>query len=523
MKNIFLTLIIALFAVNINAKTLIIPYSTTIVSIIEKDDNSKPENPQDKPASNNVKDTIKTGQKGLSTVADANSFNEKGNNYLKGGDFENSLEYFNKALDIRKQLNNKAGMAEVLDNIGFVYYKKQEYDEAFFNWKEALNIYKELNNKDGMVSEYIKIGDDYMKQANYQTAIKYENDGLELAKTNKNKNSIIQAYNALIAIYKAMGNTDLAIEYKDSITQIEKDESLSQMKSSYEKVNEVNQNQIKQMQDSSNILQNKIVETTKENVEQRRYLKFVIGGLAVVLFFLMLVFRQRNRIAKQRNRIKEEKKRSDDLLLNILPREVAEELKSTGTSKAKSFKEVTVMFTDFKGFTQISEKMSPEQLVRELDHCFTAFDKIIHKHGLEKIKTIGDAYMCVGGLPKPKFSHPGDTVSAALEIRDFMDAYNKEKIANDGIPFEIRIGINTGPVVAGIVGLKKFAYDIWGDTVNLASRMESSGKEGEVNISGSTYQLIKFVYKCTYRGKVHTKNKGEVEMYFVDWKDKEKE
>ncbi len=221
-------------------------------------------------------------------------------------------------------------------------------------------------------------------------------------------------------------------------------------------------------------------------------------------------------VMERTSELRVEKKKSDDLLLNILPADVAEELKNKGSSEARDFEMVTVMFTDFKDFTMISEKLSPTELVKEIDYCFSAFDNIIHKHGIEKIKTIGDAYMCAGGLPVANKTHAEDTVKAAIEIRDFMANHNKEKLAKGELPFEIRIGINTGPVVAGIVGVKKFAYDIWGDTVNLASRMESSGKEGEVNISGSTYELVKDKFTCSHRGKIQTKNKGEVDMYFVN-------
>lgn len=214
--------------------------------------------------------------------------------------------------------------------------------------------------------------------------------------------------------------------------------------------------------------------------------------------------------------LRQEKKKSDDLLLNILPAEIAEELKQKGSAVARDYDKVTVMFTDFKDFTRISEQLTPAELVKEIDFCFSAFDYIIQKHGVEKIKTIGDAYMCVGGLPVPSSTHAQDVVSAALEIRDFMENHNKEKAARGEHQFRIRIGIHTGSVVAGIVGVKKFAYDIWGDTVNIASRIESSGEPGKVNISGSTFDLIKNQFNCTYRGKIEAKNKGEIDMYFVE-------
>jgi len=213
--------------------------------------------------------------------------------------------------------------------------------------------------------------------------------------------------------------------------------------------------------------------------------------------------------------ISKEKERYQELLLNILPEEVAEELKNNGKTEAKDFEQVTVMFTDFKDFTTISEKLSAKDLVSEIDHCFSAFDNIIQNCGIEKIKTIGDSYMAVGGLPVENKTHARDVVNAAIEINKFMEEHKRQKIKEGKEIFEIRIGIHTGPVVAGIVGIKKFAYDIWGDTVNLASRMESSGEAGKVNISGSTFELVKNNFTCTYRGKIQAKNKGEVDMYFV--------
>jgi class 3 adenylate cyclase len=174
------------------------------------------------------------------------------------------------------------------------------------------------------------------------------------------------------------------------------------------------------------------------------------------------------------------------------------------------------MFTDFKGFTRISEKLTPAELVTEIDTCFKAFDTIITKYNIEKIKTIGDSYMCVGGLPKANSTHAKDVVQAALEIQAFMNNHLAERLASGKEPFEMRIGIHSGSVVAGIVGLKKFAYDIWGDTVNIASRMESSGIEGKINISGATYEHVKNEFTCVYRGKIDAKNKGEIDMYFVE-------
>lgn len=174
------------------------------------------------------------------------------------------------------------------------------------------------------------------------------------------------------------------------------------------------------------------------------------------------------------------------------------------------------MFTDFKGFTRLTEKLTPEDLIKEINECFSVFDHITQKHGIEKIKTIGDAYMAAGGIPIPNSTHAVDVVRAAVEIQQYMEEVKMKRQAEGKLYFEMRIGVHTGPVVAGIVGIKKFAYDIWGDTVNIASRMESSGEIGRVNISEATYDLVKETFPCTYRGKLHAKNKGEIGMYFVE-------
>lgn len=216
-------------------------------------------------------------------------------------------------------------------------------------------------------------------------------------------------------------------------------------------------------------------------------------------------------IVEQRtSELRAEKMNVEKLLLNILPLEVANELKATGSSEARHFGNVTVLFTDFVDFTGISQKLSPQDLVKEVDYLFKEFDDIIERNKLEKIKTIGDAYMAVCGLPDEYPNHAHRAVQAALEIRDFIQDY-----FDQGGLFRIRIGLHSGPVVAGIVGVKKFQYDIWGDTVNTAARMEQNSVPGKVNISGETNALIQPDFKVEYRGKIAAKNKGEVDMYFV--------
>lgn len=227
------------------------------------------------------------------------------------------------------------------------------------------------------------------------------------------------------------------------------------------------------------------------------------------------VVNQKEEIEKQHDELKLEKKRSDDLLLNILPGEIAEELKEKGHTDARLFNNVTVLFTDFVDFTKAGERMAPQELVDELHACFKAFDEIIQQYGIEKIKTIGDAYLAVAGVPKADGDHAAHVLDAALEIRSFIDARKRER---GDRTFDIRIGIHSGSVVAGIVGIKKFAYDIWGDTVNTAARMEQGSEPGKINISEATYQLVGDQYHCVARGLVVAKNKGELSMYFVEGK-----
>ncbi len=209
------------------------------------------------------------------------------------------------------------------------------------------------------------------------------------------------------------------------------------------------------------------------------------------------------------------KKETENLLLNILPSKVAKELQTHGRTSPVFYESATILFTDFKGFTKLSEKMTTQELIAQLDTFFSYFDSIIQMYKIEKIKTIGDAYMCVSGIPEPNPEHAMNMVKAALEIQDYMKIVNMVNEKKGYPTWQIRIGINTGQIAAGVVGTKKFCYDVWGDSVNIASRMESSGEPGKINISGTTYELIKDHFLCEYRGKIQAKNKGEIDMYFV--------
>ena len=242
----------------------------------------------------------------------------------------------------------------------------------------------------------------------------------------------------------------------------------------------------------------------------RRFVIMTAVGHVVLMFILVNVFEStKEEILKK---LKDEKGKVEDLLLNILPSETAQELQQKGYADAKLHEKVTVLFTDFKDFTIMSESVSPRDLVNELDTCFKAFDKIISNYKIEKIKTVGDAYIAASGVPTENPDHAKDIVAAAVEISGYMKT-RRGLLGNQ--TFEIRLGVHTGPVIAGIVGLKKFSYDIWGDTVNTAARMEQNSQEGKINISETTYLLVKDIYTCQYRGEIDAKNKGKMKMYFV--------
>jgi adenylate cyclase len=256
----------------------------------------------------------------------------------------------------------------------------------------------------------------------------------------------------------------------------------------------------------------------QEQANQRNILFFSVFALALfgIIFLIYRNARQQRQkniiILEQSKELKAEKEKADQLLLNILPQEVAQELKEKGITTVKHFKNASVLFADIKGFSSLAQKLSPENLIKELDFCFSKFDEIVNKYNLERIKTIGDSYMCAGGVPVANVTNPFDITLAALQIQWWM-ADERQKRGDDY--WQIRLGIHSGELVAGVIGKTRFAYDIWGNTVNTASRMESGGEVGKVNITETTYCIIKDVFDCVPRGKIEAKNIGLIETYFV--------
>ena len=424
--------------------------------------------------------------------------------YFSMGNYAEALKNYFEALKMYEELGDKNEVALAYNHIGIVYKHQQKYEEALKNYFTALKIQEEMGDKEGIAISYHSIGNAYLEGGKASQSGEWLMKSLQLAKEIGIKSTIQDSYRSLAHMDSALGNYRSAFEnhkmyilYRDSIANKENTEKIVQQKMQYEFDKKETQSKAEQ------------AVTQKELQRQKLVRNVLIGGFAIVLLSALLFL-------GQRNKIKKEKKRSDELLLNILPDEVANEIKLNGSSKPKTFSMVTVMFTDFKDFTRVSQNISAELLVAELDYCFSAFDKLLQKYKVEKIKTVGDAYLCASGLPVSSFTHATDMVSIAIEIRNFMLERKKEKEAKGETPFELRIGIHTGPVVAGIVGVKKYAYDIWGDTVNVAARMEQNSEAGKINISGSTYELVKDKFKCVHRGKIQAKNKGEIDMFFVE-------
>ncbi len=428
--------------------------------------------------------------------------------YSKRGDHQNALNYFKEALVINK---DSPDYAHTLTMIGKEERQLGNIEKAIDYFNRAYDTAKESDLPLDQVQTLLEMGNTYRK-TDVKKALKAYLDAESLAIELDTNEELRDIYQGMAVAYQTAGNYKNAFEYqnkylvlKDSIFNIKTDDKIRGLQFDFE---------LEKKQDENDKLLQE-AQITDLQVERQQYVIYgTVLGLLLV-FVLAVGSYKRYRYMKKTNKIIEtEKERSENLLRNILPDETALELKEHGKVKAKKFESVTVMFTDFKGFTSYSESLSPEELVQAVDYFFSKFDAVMDKYGLEKIKTIGDAYMCAGGLPFPTEDHHLKVVQAGFEIAQIMEDAKKNTeggIMNIGI----RIGINTGPVVSGVVGTRKFAYDIWGDAVNVASRMESMSEPGKINVSENTYQLIKDTYECEHRGQIHVKNKGMMDMYFV--------
>jgi class 3 adenylate cyclase len=432
-----------------------------------------------------------------------------GNTYLQQGNTFKALEYYERSLKLNKEIGDKYGLAGTYGSLGKVNEQEGDNSLALKNYQNQLATLEYLEMPQGVASSQNTIGVFHLKQGGYQQALNYCNKAYVTAKELGAIEVQKESCSCLYRAYKILGDKANALSFfeemvslKDSISNEETTSKLTQIRMQYE---------FAKKEAASLAEQEKKDAVALEELQHQKLVRngFMVG-FVVVLLFAGVFFVQRNSISK-------EKQRSEELLLNILPEETARELKEKGQAEAKLIDEVTVLFTDFKGFTAMSEQLSPKDLVNDLHLCFSQFDEICDKYGIEKIKTIGDAYMAAGGLPSPNATHARDVLQAALEMTAVVETGKAAKISQNLPFFEVRVGIHTGHVVAGIVGLKKFQYDIWGDTVNTASRMESSGEAGKVNISKATYELLKDDQDFTFesRGNIKAKGKGEMEMFFV--------
>lgn len=433
--------------------------------------------------------------------------------YLARGDDKSALIYFEKALKAYRASEN-GNIPYALNNIGKVYATRKDFVKAIEYQREAFELAARQNAKLEMTQSLLGLASTYNLKGDFGSAVDTYLKAKDIAIEIGANYELKFAYEGLAALYQKVSDFENAYKYqtlfssiKDTLYNAEMDKRLQALTLNFD---------LEKKQGEVDLL-TKDKALQELDLQRQKAIRNAASITGILLLLLAIgLFNRYRYVRKTKKIIEDEKDRSEKLLLNILPYETAEELKQKGSATPKQYEMVSVLFTDFKGFTTIAEKLTPEQLVAELNQCFLQFDHIIDKHNLEKIKTIGDAYMCAGGIPVANTTNPADVVKAGLEIKAYMDRIKSEREANGQDYWELRIGIHTGKVIAGVVGKNKFAYDIWGDAVNTASRMESSGEPGKVNISGDTFELVKDQFNCVYRGKIKAKNKGDIDMYFVE-------
>jgi len=433
-----------------------------------------------------------------------------------------AVQYYLQALKIFREQDDQPSIGLVCNNLGDGYKHLEQFEEALKYLRESERIRLELDDEPGLMETYNTLNDVLFRQGKINLSLDYIRKYEAIAAKMDNSNALMGAYKDYARAYVELGDFAKAYDYQVKYNELRYkviDEKRAQ--------NIETQQALMSVQERQQALDRERDKAAVRDAElaTARTLRNALMGGAVLLMLLAGLLFNRNRLRARANRqltaqnetIERERQRADSLLQNILPGKTAEELKTKGTVKPVHYASVTVLFSDFKNFTTIAETMSPEDLVKELDEYFRAFDAIIVRHGLEKIKTIGDAYMCAGGLPEPNTTHALDTVRAAIEMQQTIRVLAEKKSAAKQPFFEMRIGINTGPVVAGVVGSHKFAYDIWGDTVNTAARLEHGSEPGKINISETTWEQVRDTFNCTFRGKLPAKNKGEIAMYFVEY------
>ena len=411
------------------------------------------------------------------------------------------------------------------------YYKGGDYIFLFTNYlkaairsghlSEAKPIYGTLKEKTMLFQSdwhnnniAIAEGEYFLATGAFQKAYNSIKKGIELSLKQKDNPEAKVGYNLLVKICLALNKKQEAAQafeaYQRIDRQILSDDNISRA-TFYKNKQEQNEQNIEHAKEMAT-LQLKSDTDKKQNRMLMWFGVFTLLGAGAYLINLYGRFREKTRSNQLLNEANE---RNEALLLNILPLEVANELKANGKTEAKEIAAATVLFSDIQNFTLLSEQMNATDLIAELNHCFSAFDAMLGHYPIEKIKTVGDAYICAGGLPKANATHPMDIARLAIDFQVFMQQYKLQRQAENRPFFEIRIGIHTGSLVAGVVGTTKFVYDIWGDTVNVAARLEQNCEVGKINISEATYQHIKSDFECSYRGEYDVKHKGNVAMYYL--------
>ncbi len=447
-------------------------------------------------------------------------WNNLGSLYEDKGDPAQALTFYRLSLGVWQALRNTGWTAVSYMHLGTCYGLLGETDSARYYLKQSMRDQGLTSKGYLMAITKVRYGAVENQAGRRGEALRFCADGLAMAEEQQARMLEQQACECLYDTYDALGDKGRALDYyrrsivlRDTLFGEAKIKEMTRIEMDHEFAQ-------RQLADSLNRAKKQVEEEMVHQAEvtgEREARNLALYG-AIAVFLLAAGLWSRLRFMRISSaRVQRERGRSERLLLNILPATVAQELKDNGKAMARDHPCATILFSDFKDFTRISQTMSAQALVEELDHCFKAFDRIVAAHEIEKIKTIGDAYMCVGGLPGLAPAAPVDVVRAALEMQAFITARKAEREAKGLSAFSMRVGIHTGPVVAGIVGLRKFAFDIWGDAVNTANAMERSGEEGKVNISKATYELVKEGPDLSFtpRGMVEAKGKGEMEMYFV--------
>ena len=431
--------------------------------------------------------------------------------YLKDNDPKSAINVLEESLIALEKSGGNIATSLIL--MGQAHSALGAFGKAERYLMDAIAVSEQKASKIEEARAYIELGNLYNKQNNLLEATNNYLNGLDLVETTQMYRDKRDVYDGLASIYSKLGDFENAYTYqklfsaaRDTIRNSNYEKTIGDLRFQFDIENK--EKEIALLNTENELKQ---VELERATVSKRYFLV-----LAALLLLIVLGYVSRYRFIKKSNKkLAEERNKAETILLNILPKETAEELKLSGKIKAKEFDQITVLFTDFKEFSVAAEEITPDKLVKSVDYYFSKFDEIIDKNNLEKIKTIGDAYMCAGGLPTKNKTNAEDAFNAALEIMKFVN--ETEKKPPKGIhPFQIRIGINTGPAVAGVVGTKKFQYDIWGSSVNIAARMESNSLAGRINVSENTYQLLKDKRPFTYRGVVKVKNAQSLKMYFAE-------